>query len=188
MLDANELRDEHGEISVKPGDSVTVYLLAIRKGEMIFTTKVGSGQASLLELEEAFASGIPVTGRVAKEIKGGFEVQAGGQRCFCPYSRMDIRRIENPEDYLEKTFSFKIIEFGKKGKNIIVSARDILEEERARQKEVLRETLRENDLVKGTVTSIRDFGAFVDLGGVDGLIPSRNWHGARWIRSPTCSV
>ncbi len=171
VLDAAELKNEDGEIDIKAGDTVEVFFLSTRGGNMVFTTRLGSGRTSLAELEDAFASGIPVEGRVAGEIKGGFEVFVAGQRAFCPYSQMDIRRVENPEDFLEKTFQFKIIEFSSHGKNIIVSTRALIEEERERQKEQLVKRLQEGDRVNGTVTSLRDFGAFVDIGGVDGLIP-----------------
>ncbi len=171
VLAAAEVRNPDGRIELKPGDAVRVYLLAVRGGEMVFTTSVGSSHASLLELEEAFRSGIPVEGRVVSEIKGGFEVVVAGQRGFCPYSQMDIRRVEDPADHLDKNYQFKIIEFTGNGRNIILSARALLEEERERQRAMLRETLEEGARISGTVTSIRDFGAFVDIGGVDGLIP-----------------
>ncbi len=171
VMSTAEIRDAGGELTIQPGDTIEVFLLSRRGGEMIFTTRIGSGQASLQELEEAFHSGIPVEGRVTGEIKGGFSVTMAGQRAFCPYSQMDIRRVEDPEDYLDKSFSFRIIEFSNRGRNIIVSARAVLEEERARQREELQQTLEEGMQVRGTVTSIRDFGAFVDIGGVDGLIP-----------------
>ncbi len=171
VLAAAELRNEDDELTVSIGDTVTVFLVAMRGGEMVFTTRIGSGQAGIEELEQAFHSGIPVEGRVVGEIKGGFQVTVAGQRGFCPYSQMGLRRIEDPEEYLEQTMAFKIIEFGSKGRNIILSARAVLEEERERLKEQLKETLQEGDKVEGTVSSIRDFGAFVDIGGVDGLIP-----------------
>ncbi|MFP7753350.1 30S ribosomal protein S1 [Thermodesulfobacteriota bacterium B35] len=171
VMSAAEVRDSEGRITISPGDTIRVFLLSQRGGEMIFTTRVGSGQASLQELEDAFHSGIPVEGRVTGEIKGGFSVTMAGQRAFCPYSQMDIRRVEDPDDYLDRTFSFRIIEFSDQGRNIIVSARAVLEEERARQRQQLQETLEEGMQVRGSVTSIRDFGAFVDIGGVDGLIP-----------------
>lgn len=172
VLAASEVRDEQGNIMVGPGDTLSVFLLATRGGEMIFTTRVGAGHASLLELEEAFHSGIPVEGRVTGEVKGGFEVIVAGQRGFCPYSQMDIRRIEQPDDYVGSTRRFRIIEFGEKGRNLILSAREVLEEEREQQREQLMQTLTEGSRVRGTVSSLREFGAFVDLGGVDGLIPA----------------
>lgn len=171
ILAASELLGPDGEIRVKSGDTITVFFLADRKGEMIFTTRLGSGHTSLRELEDAFSAGIPVQGRVSGEIKGGFEVQVAGQRGFCPYSQMDIRRIEDPAAYLDQVFSFRIMEYGSQGRNLILSARAVLEEERAEKRETLVRTLKEGDRVRGTVTSLRDFGAFVDIGGVDGLIP-----------------
>lgn len=171
VLNASDLRDDSGELTVATGDRVKVYFLAARGGEMVFTTRLGSGQTSSKELEDAFHSGIPVEGKVTGEIKGGFSVTVAGQRGFCPYSQMDIRKIEKAEDYIEKTFAFKIIEFGSQGRNIILSARAVQEEQRAQERESLKEKLTEGMQVSGTVTSLRDFGAFVDIGGVDGLIP-----------------
>lgn len=171
VLNASEIRNEDGELPVNIGDTLQVFLLSVRGGEMVFTTRIGSGQASAQALEDAFHSGIPVEGKVTAEVKGGFSVTVAGSRCFCPYSQMDVRRIEDADEYIENTYSFKIIEFSSQGRNIILSARVILEEERAREREQLEETLEEGMQVTGTVTSIRDFGAFVDIGGVDGLIP-----------------
>ncbi len=171
VLAAAELRNEAGELTTAIGDRVKVYLLPSRGGEMTFTTRLGSGQTSAKELEDAFLAGIPVEGRVTAEVKGGFSVMVAGVRCFCPFSQMDVRRVEQAEDYLEKTFAFKIMEFGNQGRNIIVSARAIQEEQRAQEREQLKERLQEGMQVGGTITSLRDFGAFVDIGGVDGLIP-----------------
>lgn len=171
VLSASELRDEAGALNVTSGDKIKVFFLAARSGEMLFTTRLGSGQTSSRELEEAFQSGIPVEGKVTGEVKGGFSVTVAGQRGFCPYSQMDIRKVENGEEYIDKTLTFKIIEFGSQGKNIILSARAVQEEQRAQEREQLKETLTEGMQVSGTVTSLRDFGAFVDIGGVDGLIP-----------------
>ena len=171
ILNAAELRDPSGNLSIAPGDRVQAFFLAARGGEMLFTTRIGAGQVSSRELEEAFHSGIPVEGKVTGEVKGGFSVTVAGLRCFCPYSQMDIRKVGQTEDYIEKNFAFKVIEFGNQGRNIILSARAVLEEQRQQEREQLKTWLQEGMHVKGTVTSIRDFGAFVDIGGVDGLIP-----------------
>jgi small subunit ribosomal protein S1 len=171
VMNAAELRNEEDELTVRIGDTVSAYLVALRGGEMVFTTRIGSGQAGIEELEQAFHSAIPVQGRVVSEIKGGFQISVAGQRGFCPYSQMGLRRVEDTDEYLEQTMAFKIIEFSSKGRNIILSARAVLEEEREQLKEQLKESLQEGDKVEGTVSSIRDFGAFVDIGGVDGLIP-----------------
>ncbi|WP_339132789.1 MAG: 30S ribosomal protein S1 [Candidatus Electrothrix sp. GW3-4] len=171
ILGASELRDEQDELTVKIGDTVSVFLLRNRGGEQVFTTKIGAGQVGLEELEQAFHNNIPVQGRVASEIKGGFQITVAGQRGFCPYSQMGLRRVDNPDEYLEQSMAFKIIEFGNKGRNIILSARAVQEEEREQLREQLQETLHEGDKVEGTVSSLQKFGAFIDLGGVDGLIP-----------------
>ena len=171
VLAAAELRNEAGELTVGIGDRVRVYLLPKRGGEMACTTRLGGGQTTPREIEEAFEAGIPVEGKVTAEVKGGFSVTVAGHRCFCPYSQMDIRRVEQADSYLDKTLAFKIMEFGSQGRNIILSARALKEEQRAREREQLKEQLREGVQVSGTVTSVRDFGAFVDIGGVDGLIP-----------------
>lgn len=171
ILSATEFRDDNDALTVSIGDTISVYFVSRRGGEQRFTTRIGSGQVGVEELEQAFHSGIPVQGRVTSEIKGGFQITVAGQRGFCPYSQMGLRRIDNPDEYLEQNMAFRIIEFSSKGRNIILSARAILEEEREQLREQLKESLHEGDKVEGTVSSIRDFGAFVDLGGVDGLIP-----------------
>lgn len=171
VLSAAECRNESGELTVGVGGSVSVFFLAQRGGELVFTTRIGSGHARAEELEQAFHAGIPVKGKVTAEIKGGFQVTAAGHRCFCPYSQMGLHRAASAEEYLEKEMAFKIIRFGSKGRNIVLSARAVLEEEREQRKAQLRESLHEGDKIEGTVSSIREFGAFVDLGGADGMIP-----------------
>ncbi len=172
VLSAAELTDDEGNITVSPGDAINVYFLRSHRSEMVFTTTIGGG-ASAAHLEEACHNRIPVQGYVKAEIKGGFEITlAGNIRAFCPYSQMGLRRVENAaETYLDSHMTFLITRFEENGRNIVVSARAILEEERQQQKEKLQETLTEGQTVSGTITSIRDFGAFVDLGGVDALIP-----------------
>jgi small subunit ribosomal protein S1 len=171
VLNAAECRNADGELTVSIGDKVPVFFLTRRGGEMVFTVRVGAGHVSNEELEQAFQAGIPVKGKVIAEIKGGFQVTVAGQRAFCPYSQMGLHRVESAATYLEQEMIFKIIEFANKGRNIIVSARAVQEEEREQRREQLRESLHEGDRVEGTVSSIREFGAFVDLGGADGLIP-----------------
>jgi small subunit ribosomal protein S1 len=172
VLDVKELRDETGNLTVAVGDKVDAYYLSNAGGELRFTTRLGAGAAGAAQIEEAWRSGIPVEGRLEKEIKGGFEVRLpGGVRAFCPFSQLGLRREDYPEAVAGQTRSFKVIQFGEQGRNVVVSHRVILEEERARQREALRETLREGMVVKGRVTSLRDFGAFVDIGGIEGLLP-----------------
>ena len=167
-----ELEDEDGNLSIQVGDTIEAYFLSAARNEMLFTTKIGGGPASRAHLEEAYRGGIPLEGFVKKEIKGGFEVTISGSiRAFCPFSQMDIRRLSEPEEYIDQHQLFKIIEYGESGRNIILSRRIILEEERQEKREALQETLQEGMTVQGKITSIRDFGAFVDIGGIEGLLP-----------------
>ncbi len=172
VLDANELKNEYGEITAQPGDKLKVYFLSGGGSELRFTCRVGSG-AGAAHLEEAWQSGIPVEGFVKAEIKGGFEITLGGNvRAFCPASQMSLRRIDDlAATFLETRMMFRITRFESNGRNIVVSARVLQEEEREQQKEELKKTLCEGDTVTGVISSLRDFGAFVDLGGADGLIP-----------------
>jgi len=172
VLDVKELLDAEGKLTATAGGTLHVYYLGNEDGELRFTTRIGGGGSGTAQLEQAWQEGIPVEGRVEQEIKGGYEVRlAGGVRAFCPFSQLGLRRQDNPQEALGQTLSFKLTEFRDKGRSIVVSHRAILEEERRRQRETLRRTLREGMVVKGTVTGLREFGAFVDIGGLEGLLP-----------------
>jgi len=172
VLNSSELIGKDGELIKQIGDSIDVYYLQTKGAEQLFTTTIGSGSSNA-HLEEAFRSQIPVEGFAKAEIKGGFEITLGGNiRAFCPYSQMGLRRVEDAaKEYLETHMKFLITRFEEGGRNLVLSARAILEEERAEQREKLKEVLQEGQTVEGVISSIRDFGAFVDLGGIDGLIP-----------------
>ncbi|MEI6125300.1 MAG: 30S ribosomal protein S1 [Pseudomonadota bacterium] len=171
-LEKKELLDDRGELTVKEGDTICAYFLSADSSGWLFTTKVGSGSAGRQYLEDAFRNSIPVEGCIEKEIKGGFEVKiAGSTRGFCPFSQMGMRRIENAAEHIGKTVAFKIIEYKENGRSIILSHRKIEEEENKKRREELKGSLKKGMPIKGTVTSIRKFGAFVDIGGVEGMIP-----------------
>ena len=169
-IDINELKDAEGNLLVKTGDKVRAYFLHTEEGEMRFTTKIGTGPAARAQLMDAFKNHIPMEGKVSKELKGGFEIIiSGGMRAFCPYSQMGIRRDENKEAYIGATMIFFIIECDRR--DVVLSRREIVEKERMEKIAVLKETLQEGHKVRGVVTSIQKFGAFVDIGGVEGLLP-----------------
>ena len=174
VLDIKELTDAEGNVSVKVGDKVTAWFISSRNNEMRFTTRVGGGSgqsAGNAQLEEAYAAGIPVQGTIEKEVKGGFEVKVAGSRAFCPFSQVALRRVEDTASLIGKQISFKITEYAENGRNIVLSHRALLEEEQQQQKDALKETLKVGDRVSGKVTSLRDFGAFVSIGAVEGLLP-----------------
>nr|WP_320051009.1 30S ribosomal protein S1 [uncultured Desulfuromonas sp.] len=172
VLDVRELQNEEGELTVEVGETIEAFFMSRKNGELRFTTKIGGGRSGNDQLEEAWRSGIPVDGRVEKEVKGGYEVMLPGNiRSFCPFSQIGLRRQDNSEDLIGQTFSVKISQFSEQGRNIVVSRRVLLEEQRQAQAENLRKTLKEGMRVTAEVTSIRDFGAFVDIGGIEGLLP-----------------
>ena len=172
IVEASEFIDENGELSISPGDQVEVYCLKSGAGGQIFTAKLGSG-ASSAHLEEAYHNSVPVQGFVKAEIKGGFEITLSGNvRGFCPFSQMGLRRVENAaETYLETHMSFLITKFEAGGRNIVLSARLLQEEERQLKKEELQEVLEEGQSIEGSISAIWPFGLFVDIGGIDGLVP-----------------
>ena len=171
-LDRKELVDEAGNLSVKEGDTIRAYFQSSANNEMHFTTKIGSGPGKQAQLEDAWNNRIPVEGTVVKEMKGGFEIKIGGTvRGFCPFSQMGIRREEQQADYIGRSLSFNIIEYGEDGRNIVLSRKSILEDERQNKMSALRESLKEGMKITGKVTSIQKFGAFIDIGGLEGLLP-----------------
>ncbi|MCK5737308.1 MAG: S1 RNA-binding domain-containing protein, partial [Spirochaetaceae bacterium] len=171
ILDAAELIDKSGQLTVKEGDSIKAFFLSSQNGEMLFTTRIRGDKAGKAVLENAYENGIPVEGLIEKEIKGGFDIKIGESRAFCPYSQMGLKRIEDPETYIGKNLTFKIMEYGENGRNVLVSNRKILEEQLKERVEILKKTLHEKMVIKGTVKLIQDFGAFIDLDGVQALLP-----------------
>ncbi|HBH28074.1 MAG: 30S ribosomal protein S1 [Desulfofustis sp. PB-SRB1] len=172
IVDAFEFVDETGTLTIAPGDSVEVFFLKVSSGQLLFTKRIGTGSDSA-HFEEAWRGAVPVVGTVKGEIKGGFEIAlAGGVRGFCPYSQMGLRRVENPvEEYVGAQMNFLITRYEPPGRNIVLSARALMEQEREEKRRELRDRLEIDQVVEGTVSSIQPFGVFVDLGGIDGLVP-----------------
>jgi small subunit ribosomal protein S1 len=171
QLDIAEVTDDDGNPTVSVGDTIRAYFASRDRGELMFTTRIRGGNAGSAALENAFANGIPVEGNVTKEVKGGFQIDVGGTRAFCPFSQMGTSRIEDPSDVVGKTFTFKIIEYGENGRNILVSNRAIIEAERAEKIADLKTEINVGSKVKGTVVKLQKFGAFVDIGGFEALLP-----------------
>lgn len=167
-----EFFNPDGEITVKQGETIQAFFLPSPHHKMRFTTRLTAETAEPDRLEEVYRSNIPLEGVVEKEIKGGFAIRiTGSTRAFCPYSQMAIHRISDAGRFIGKNLTFRIIQYEKGGRNIVVSRRAILEAEREEAKNALRKTLKEGMTVRGTITAIAAFGAFVDVGGLEGLIP-----------------
>ena len=172
IVDSKEFLDLDGNLTVKEGDQISAYFLSSSRGEMRFTTRVGGGASGSSQLEEAWQTGIPVEGVVEKEIKGGYEIKLGGTaRAFCPFSQIALRRVEDSASLIGTRLPFRITEYGEQGRNIIVSRRALLEEEQRQLRDEAQAGISEGMRVSGTVTSLQPFGAFVDIGGLEGLIP-----------------
>jgi small subunit ribosomal protein S1 len=173
VLDLKELLDADGNPTVAVGDRLNVHFLGRSADELRFTTRIGGRSgAGAAHLEEAWRSGIPVEGRLEKEVKGGYEVKLpGGVRAFCPFSQLGRGRQDATDALIGQSVPFRITQFSEQGRNLVVSRRELIEEERRAQRAALRETLHEGNVVRGTVTAIRNFGAFIDIGGIEGLLP-----------------
>ena len=171
VLNAAELKDEDGKLTVKEGDIIKAYFIDDKNGEMRFTTKIASNNADKTMIENAYKNGIPVEGKVEKEIKGGYEVKIGNTRAFCPFSQMGGRRKEENETFEGRVLTFKITEYKNDGRNVLVSNRAVLEAERLSKLDALKSKLVTGMTVKGTVLSLQPFGAFIDVQGFQALLP-----------------
>lgn len=170
QIDIAELKDEDGDVEVSVGDAIQALVVSTRGG-LVLTRKGVRNTATLRQLEDAFRAGLPVDGRVEKAVKGGYDVRVARQRAFCPLSQIDTARTDNPAVHEGRTYAFRIIEFKNGGKDLVVSRRALLEQELAAQADAVRKTLVPGAVLTGRVVSVRDFGAFVDLGaGIQGLL------------------
>jgi len=169
-IDRAELTDEEGRLRVAVGDEVEATV--VKTGdETRLSYRLQRGAQARQALAMAHESGMPVEGKVAAVIKGGYEVTVGGLRAFCPFSQMDLRRADTPEDYVGRVLEFRVTKYGENGRNIVLSRRQLLEEQAAKDAEETRKKIAVGAVLPGTVASLPDFGAFVDLGGVQGLVP-----------------
>lgn len=175
---------EDGTLRAQEGERVTVWFAGMRQGNLLFTARnkaTGRGDAAL---RQAFEAGTPIDGLVKAEVKGGYEVEVAGQRAFCPYSQMELHRAKEPAEFVGTKQTFLISECGEdeRGANLVVSRRAFLERERSAQKADLLADLAEGQTREGTVTRVMDFGAFVDLGGAEGLVPVRELSWDRGVK------
>ena len=166
----DELRDDDGALEVAVGDRVQAVVVSTAGG-LVLSRKLARGAATSRQLEDAFHAGLPVEGRVEKAVKGGFEVRIARQRAFCPMSQIDLQRVTDPAVHEGRVYTFRITEFKEGGKDLVVSRRALLEEEQRTRAAEVRQSIVPGAVLTGRVASVRDFGAFVDLGaGVQGLI------------------
>ena len=169
MIDLRELKDDEGILRFGVGDTVEAHVVEAGAKGVILSRTLSKGSASLAMLAEARASGMPVEGLVLAVNKGGFEVAVGDARAFVPLSQMDLRFVEKPDQYIGERLRFRVTEV--RERNVVLSRRALLEEEQKALAAETRKGLAEGKVLQGKVTGVRDFGVFVDLGGVEGLVP-----------------
>ena len=172
IIPIEEFRDDEGQINIKVGDEVKVALDAIENGTGETKLSREKAKRSMVwdDLEEAFTNNTAISGRITGKVKGGFTVDIKDVRAFLPGSLVDVRPVRDPV-YLEgKDLEFKLIKLDRKRNNVVVSRRAVVESEFSAEREQLMERLQEGAVLKGVVKNLTDYGAFVDLGGIDGLL------------------
>jgi small subunit ribosomal protein S1 len=170
VIDVSELKDDQGHLEVAVGDRIPATVVS-SAGGLKLSRRLALGAATVRQLEDAFQAGLPVEGRVERVVKGGFEVRVARQRAFCPISQIDIIRNTDPAQHEGRVYTFRIVEFKEGGKNLVVSRRALLEAEQKADAAEVRRSIVEGAVITGRVASVREFGAFIDLGGgVQGLL------------------
>jgi small subunit ribosomal protein S1 len=170
IADLQEFLDKNGNLTVKEGDWVEMRVSSTRDGIHLSKGIRLQGADALQILREAQQDLIPVEGRVSGVVKGGFEIDLSGIRAFCPLSQIDLRFCEKPDEHIGARYSFRVMEIKEKGKNVVVSRRVLLEEEQEKRSKETLERLKPDLVCEGKVTKLADFGAFVDIGGVEGMV------------------
>ena len=167
-----EFKDDRGEVTVQPGDFISVAIESVENGygDTILSRDKAKRLAAWMNLEQALESGELVTGTVTGKVKGGLTVMTNGIRAFLPGSLVDTRPVKDTTPYDGKSLEFKVIKLDRKRNNVVVSRRAVVEANMGEERAKLLETLKEGAIVKGIVKNITDYGAFVDLGGIDGLL------------------
>src|SRR5213595_706127 len=172
IIAVDEFRNDAGQVEVKPGDFVSVSIEALEDGygATRLSRDKAKRMAAWLELEKALETGEKVQGVITGKVKGGLTVMTRGIRAFLPGSLVDLRPVKDTTPYEGKEMEFKVIKLDRKRNNVVVSRRAVLEETAGAEREHLLASLQEGATVKGIVKNITDYGAFVDLGGIDGLL------------------
>ena len=172
FIPVEEFHNDQGEIDVQPGDFVSVAIDALENGygDTILSRDKAKRLASWMNLEKALEQGEIVTGAVTGKVKGGLTVMVNGIRAFLPGSLLDTRPIKDTSPFEGKTMDFKVIKLDRKRNNVVLSRRAVVEASQGEERQKLMDNLKEGTIVQGTIKNITDYGAFVDLGGIDGLL------------------
>ena len=170
VIDKQDLLDEDGELKFRAGDTISAYVVSRQGGEILLSSSMSQSHQSLDDLKMAAQSGIPVKGKVTGENKGGFDVSVMGKDCFCPVSQMDTSFVQSKAEYIGQEYEFLVEKVAEGGRNIVVSRAKLLRQQAEVKAQELEARLGEDLILTGTVKEIRDYGAFVDIGGLDGFL------------------
>ncbi len=169
LILTSELKDAEGKLAYKVGDKIDVFVNQIKGNEIRLSKKSSGGDAD--SLEDAFDCMIPVEGRVTEVCNGGFRVNVMGKTAFCPISQIDSKHVTQTEEYVGKKFEFLITQFENRGRNIVVSRRKVLDQQKGESAAAFAEDHKTGEVVKGIVTRLEKFGAFVEVApGLEGLV------------------
>ncbi len=168
-ISVEELKDNDGQLQYSVGDEITAHVQKGNDGPKL-TMAINLRDSGRKALLEAYEAGTPVEGKVGETNKGGFSIDLGGMRAFCPFSQIDVRRADDPSIFVGQSFKFKILELSEDQRNVVVSRRALLQASRDEQGTETRNSLELGMALEGIVTRLVPFGAFVDIGGVEGLV------------------
>jgi small subunit ribosomal protein S1 len=174
-LETLELRDEGGQLTVAAGETIEARVVALGERQGFVSLRRSAGVArGRPALAEAAAAGLPVDGLVTGVNKGGVDVDVAGVRGFCPISQLELRQVADAGAYVGQRLSFHVTRYedDRRGANLVLSRRALLEEEARARASVTRDKLALGAVLSGVVTAVKDFGAFVDVGGIEGLLPA----------------
>jgi small subunit ribosomal protein S1 len=187
MIELGQVRDQDGNLAVKVGDEIEARVVEImgKSGTVVLRrTAVARGAEAKAELQQAAQLGLAVEGTVTGVNKGGVEVLVAGVRGFCPISQLEMRHVEDASVYIGRKLEFRIsrYEADRRGDNLVLSRRALLEAEAREKADKIRSKLVPGAVMSGVVVGLKDFGAFIDLGGVEGMLPASELGFSRGMR------
>jgi small subunit ribosomal protein S1 len=170
MAHRADYKTEEGELEVAEGEELDFYVLSTKGGDILLGKKLGGRDGAMQAVQTALDTGVPIEGHVEETNKGGFTVRIGSVNAFCPISQIELGYTDEPSVHVGNTYRFRVKEIKDGGRTVVVNRAELLREERKKRAEETMEKLEEGAKLDGTVTRVTDFGAFVDVGGVEGLV------------------
>ncbi len=171
ILSTDEYRDYKGQISINAGDQIDCFIVSQKGGEIEVTANIGKGFVNSSILVTAYENEIPVYGKVLSLTKGGYSISIGEIQGFCPLSQIDVKSSDNNNAHINRVYLFKLIEIKNGGNTFVASRRALLQEDKEKAEKSLKDTLKIGDVLNVKISKLAEFGVFVDIGGMDALVP-----------------